>query len=716
MTYFAGIQYCGAAFGTERMQHSMRTHFILEPERILSSSDYEDAYCNASRAEILTGVEIIQPALLDPIRRRLATSQDMLYYGAEDGPAVIKAREGLQQGASTSGDLYSLGIHPLNEQLHQIATADPSGILSAYMDDVKVHSSFESVVDIIKLQLSDGRKYGAKLKMAKQKIFLGHCASLEIAQAQKDAFVALSIPPDRIQIHPDNLPADQQDEARMQYGEVLIGIPVSPFSEYIQAQLDIIVRDIEDEVTKRLIPRLDDCPQLLHYFSKHILPHKFTHLLRGLPPEYSVQLTDCLTRLQRLILESLFDVPVFSDLSFDLARIREGCGHVWAEDIADCAYAASVIASLAAIEKANTGFIAEVQRMLEEGRQGLPNQPPGPVRQFAGTLLALDPAFPLEDYLQLSNRELRQLQSKFMIPRREARRRQVEEVIAQDPKQQTIYESGKTPEARAWLDAIPKTSAMTMHGAEFRTALRNRCLVPHPQLSAIETCACGRPMDRLGIHAQKCPESKELTNQTHDRVVRTLAEMFRSCGSSCNVEVTGIFQNVAPQNLQRMDLVVHDPGRPNCLYDVVVSNAVTRAIEDGKSNRVNQSQTTAKERAKERKYSTAAAASGMLFKGIAMEVQGKWGDDLKKVFRHFITQGAANSGISIAILANYWRRRISMALQKGVANAINTRINRLVDHSLTSPQDAGESASPGVIEEQSEAWVNGIQLGWGEGD
>ena len=57
-----------------------------------------------------------------------------------------------------------------------------------------------------------------------------------------------------------------------------------------------------------------------------------------------------------------------------------------------------------------------------------------------------------------------------------------------------------------------------------------------------------------------------------------------------------------------------------------------------------------------------------------------------------------------------------MALQKGVANAINTRINRLVDHSLTSPQDAGESASPGVIEEQSEAWVNGIQLGWGEGD
>ena len=45
-----------------------------------------------------------------------------------------------------------------------------------------------------------------------------------------------------------------------------------------------------------------------------------------------------------------------------------------------------------------------------------------------------------------------------------------------------------------------------------------------------------------------------------------------------------------------MDLVVPDPGRPKCLHDVVVSNLVTRAIEDGKSNRANRDQTSAKER------------------------------------------------------------------------------------------------------------------------
>ena len=165
-----------------------------------------------------------------------------------------------------------------------------------------------------------------------------------------------------------------------------------------------------------------------------------------------------------------------------------------------------------------------------------------------------------------------------------------------------------------------------------------------------------------------------------------------------------------------MDLVVHDPGRPNCLYDVVVSNAVTRAIEDGTTQIVNVSQTKERERAKERKYSAAAAASGMSFKGVALEVQGHWGDDFKQVFRHFITLGAANSGISFAILANYWRRRISMTLQKGVANAVNTRVNRLVSHGLTSPRDAGESAAPSVMEEQVEAWVNGSQIEWGVDD
>ena len=118
-----------------------------------------------------------------------------------------------------------------------------------------------------------------------------------------------------------------------------------------------------------------------------------------------------------------------------------------------------------------------------------------------------------------------------------------------------------------------------MSPSEFRTAFRNRLLIPHPKLLAHTTCACGLEVDVLGIHAQKCRLDGNLTNSTHNRLVACLAEMIRSCGQSVRVEVTGIFNNVDPSSNKRMDLVVFDPGHANQLYDVVVvTNPVTAAV------------------------------------------------------------------------------------------------------------------------------------------
>jgi len=117
-----------------------------------------------------------------------------------------------------------------------------------------------------------------------------------------------------------------------------------------------------------------------------------------------------------------------------------------------------------------------------------------------------------------------------------------------------------------------------MSPTEFRTAFRNKLLIPHPQLLAHATCSCGQDVDILGIHTQKCRLDGNLTKSTHNRLVACLAEMIRSCGQSVRVEVTGIFNNVDPANHQRMDLVVYDPGRPNLLYDVVVTNPVTAEV------------------------------------------------------------------------------------------------------------------------------------------
>ena len=106
----------------------------------------------------------------------------------------------------------------------------------------------------------------------------------------------------------------------------------------------------------------------------------------------------------------------------------------------------------------------------------------------------------------------------------------------------------------------------------------------------------------------------------------------------------------------------------------------------------------------------------MVLHGLAIEVYGRWGDDFSHMFNHFISLGAANSNIPRAILANYWRRRISVCLQSGVADAINTRSNRLTARSLDAGglhSSHGEAFFPGLIEDQSEAkaFRDGVPIG-----
>ena len=106
--------------------------------------------------------------------------------------------------------------------------------------------------------------------------------------------------------------------------------------------------------------------------------------------------------------------------------------------------------------------------------------------------------------------------------------------------------------------------------------------------------------------------------------------------------------------------------------------------------------------------------AGMLLHGLAIEVYGSWDDDFSHMFNHFITLGTANSNIPRTILANYWRRQISVCLHSGVANAINTSANRLSARTLGASglhPSHGEAFFPGLIEEQSEAFRDGVSIG-----
>ena len=712
---FADLQYCGAAFGTERMLNAMSIHLQVNPDQTYSSSNYKDAYFHVDRSKILDAVMKVMPTALDPIHKRLTGVQDVIYFGNELGPDTIKQAVGLTQGQATSGQLYSLGIHPLNKEIAALANQHAGAAVSAYIDDVKTHTSAVLVDQIISHQLHRGPAYGAFLKMDKHRILLEACPTDLVAENLQAHFhTKFGIPLERILLHPSNI-ADPaaRSAARGNYGDVILGIPASPFPEFIDAFVQGEITRISTE-WRLASSRLKDEPHHLWYLLRHILGSKFTYLFRGIAPEFSQPLADCLTGLHRETCEILAQSETISDLSFDLARIPEGAGLGFADDIPECAFAASKLACLRSIESTNPGFVASVKGVYSSPEELQNPDIPLPARQLASALLAVDPSFLQDDRMTAEYSDLRKLQGVFLRPRKASRTATLEKQLQLHNVYNTIYQSGKSKEAGAWLGAIPKTEALTMPAQEFRTAFRNRLLIPHPQLFAHETCACGQEVDLLGVHLQKCRLDGNLTSATHDRMLACLAEMARSCGLAARVEVTGIFNSVDPTSKQRMDLVILDPGKPTDLWDVVITNPVTAEVL--RSNKVHLHATRQHQLIKERRYREKATEAGMLLHAAALEVYGKWGDDFTDMFNHFVARGSANTNCSREIIANYWRRRIAVCLQCGVAHAINTRSNRLTARTLASGHhiSQGESAYPGLVEEQAEAYRDGTQIAWGD--
>ena len=262
-------------------------------------------------------------------------------------------------------------------------------------------------------------------------------------------------------------------------------------------------------------------------------------------PGFAQPLADCLIQLYRETCEILAQCETIPDISFDLARIPKGTGLGYADDLLDSAFAASKIASLRGIKQANPCFLDSVKEVFEAGTAACHDSAFSlSTRQLVRSLLVVDPSFLQDDHQGQDYSGICKLQSVLLLaPRMVARTTVVEALLRINNVHNTIYHSGKSTEARARLNAVPKTEALTMSSTEFRTAFRNRLLIPYPQLLAHATCACGQDVDILGVHTQKCRLDGNLTNSTHNRLVACLVEMIRSCGQSVRVEVTGIFNN-----------------------------------------------------------------------------------------------------------------------------------------------------------------------------
>ena len=162
-----------------------------------------------------------------------------------------------------------------------------------------------------------------------------------------------------------------------------------------------------------------------------------------------------------------------------------------------------------------------------------------------------------------------------------------------------------------------------------------------------------------------------------------------------------------PEDGKRGDQIVFRSAKPALVIDVTVSNANTPEINKRRGLPKTGVVVRQREQFKISKYHQSCEAAGQIFLPMAFEVQGRPGDKFMDYFREQITRRSAESGIPKVPLTLYWSRRISLALQRSVAQAINLRLS-----SLYNPLEgklADESSWEGVICGQTASVLGSIE-------
>ena len=241
--------------------------------------------------------------------------------------------------------------------------------------------------------------------------------------------------------------------------------------------------------------------------------------------------------------------------------------------------------------------------------------------------------------------------------------------------------SGVGADASSWLNLIPKQDGVKLSALEFRTALRSRLLLPHPAIPPGARCVCARaiPVDPFGIHLAKCNHLQRMTIGTHDAFRNELQQFVRSSGADCKAEVVGIFQPEGDTpDLRRMDLVINVAGEPQMLCDVTVVSPTE--WDPGPSR----DPLHAAELRKNRDYADSALKAGKVFIPIAVDHGGRRGPQFERFFNETVNRYSANTGGDREAIRGYWNRRLTVAVQRGLARALIQRAHRVACRALAS--------------------------------
>ena len=753
---FDGTQFgVGTKFGSEKMIHLCRLQLQCRPHLSYSASDYKDAFQNVKRSSYLTKAVEALPQLAQTVIRHAVAKPTLAFVGSPDGVQLLQAEIGVQQGSPISPLEFALATQAFNTELFRLAQLEhPQSVGIAYADDVKIFSSLEGLHKVVHHQLHHGHAHGLYLQPGKHRLLVG-CVSDPLSYAPSSSPLSSSssssyshspssstsssnlptpssaaaaaaattttpssssaapltsghksTPPpshatlmntfvETFGIAPSNIvshPSDGGDPS--QFGDMVMGIPVG-HPTYVDHQLSSIMEHFTEELDRLL--EIPD-PQLLYIFMRYVVPHKLTHLLRGLLPSQSRPLVERLEQWQRKAICHIANLPAINDNQFFLARLKQGASLGFYQDIIEPAYVSSFIAALPELQR-HFPSIVEVllsQQQQQQQQQASTSPTPSPLTTPTASM-----SIEGEDDKEMEAEALLQapaviefLSSVFTLQRSEARVNLSSLLKCQDAAKLQKSLSARTKQLRqqafktvtsptdelrvlmsaaeasdwstAWLRALPKSREFTLAPHEFSTAFARRLgLLPAAAVELFRTsevvCDCGCRIENAD-HMLRCQQQRKHIISNHDTMKEEISVMVRNCGLRVKVEDRHILRTLDPQENSRPDIVVHIPGRPDIIGDVAITTVEANKVEA----------------IKRCKYKTKALELGLKFLPLVFQTDGVVGKGWIQFCEEIISQRLKGTHVPSEVILSYWTKRISIILQRLLSSTINLRLANLV--------------------------------------
>ena len=612
------------------------------------------------------------------------------YAGCDEGVQIITSKEGLPQGAPSSGVFFGLVKGDITEQSNKMLS---TGYSLDYVDDNKSSGKTEELMDMYRYVKDAGTHVGIHQSAQKNEVMLGLKSSREEALKVQELWcINNDISTDQVLIHPGNA-ADSLTNER--YGLISVGIPDGSVAFVEKFMLDKL-QEVKAQFLK--IPTFED-PQVEFHLLRVIMNSKTNHILRGVPPSLTKFLNEQISIMQRECVTSILRLKEISDQVWAVIRLHFEGRLGFIEDSPQSAYVASVLASLPflrnKLDKLDE-MVFEVEAIFDDFsleslqlKMGEMGCTPALEEFFseAKRIQLQDPSISIAELLQMPEEllEKKKLQHEIGAGKRDSRTKSYVQSVFQngDSVAATRCDSISNDQSISWLLAPPTCAATRMSKAQWLTAAYLRFGIKFPDILPGMKCKCrGNPLlDREGNHLQKCKDLHALTFGTHEMLGSVVLSVVKYSGQPCSSSFPAPFVNVMTNSNGRPtekkgDIMIYKGATGNVMLDIRVTNPITAAVERGVFVEKGAGANTS-EREKLNKYKDLSDAVGIHFKPIVSDSYGYWGPEFIKFFNQTIAIAADNKKINISFVKNYWEQRIAMSIQKGVANAVNARLHKL---------------------------------------